>query len=84
MNYLEMSRDEAHGGGSWAFPNCVWAPTEKDKGGRWPFWSKINGIRPGDIVIHLRGIQPNAKFVGYSSASGNGFITSKSPPDPKT
>jgi hypothetical protein len=83
MMFLEMSRDEGHGGGSWAFPNCVWAPTQKKRGGKWPFWTKVGDIREGDIVLHLRGISPNAEFVGYSRASGDGFVTSRRPPDPK-
>jgi putative restriction endonuclease len=83
MIYLEMSRDEVHGGGTWAFPNCVWAPTEKEGGGRWPFWEKVLAIRTGDTVLHLRGVTPKAFFVGFSKASGDGFETSKRPPDPK-
>jgi putative restriction endonuclease len=80
--YLEMSRNEDHGGGAWAFTNCVWAPTEKKGGGDWPFWNKVLHIIEGDIVLHLRGITPNARFVGYSIASGNGFRTTKRPPIP--
>jgi putative restriction endonuclease len=83
MMYLEMSRDEAHGGGTWSFPNCVWAPAEKESGGKWPFWTKVLDMRGGDLVIHLRGVTPNAKFVGYSRAVGDGFETTKHPPDPK-
>lgn len=64
MSYLEMSRDEIHGGGSWAF------------------WSKILKIDAGDVIIHLKGIPPEAKFVGYSIASGNGFVTERRPPNP--
>jgi len=82
MIYLEMSRDPAHGGGSWSFPNCVWAPTEKDGGGSWPFWSKVGGMREGDLVLHLRGVTPHADFVGFSTVAGNGFETEKRPPDP--
>jgi putative restriction endonuclease len=81
MIYLEMSRDEAHGGGTWAFPNCVWAPIEKRRGGSWPFWTKIQQVRQGDTIIHLRGKTPNAYFVGYSIASGDGFETTRRPPD---
>ncbi len=77
-----MSRVETHGGGTWAFPNCVWAPTEKKGGGSWPFWQKVLAIQEGDIVLHLRGVQPNAFFIGYSRASGVGFTTSKRPPQP--
>jgi hypothetical protein len=37
MAYLEMARDEDHGGGTWAFANCVWAPIKKENGTRWVF-----------------------------------------------
>lgn len=82
MVFLEMSRDEHHGGGTWAFSHCVWAPTEKKGGGKWPFWEKILSIRTGDVVLHLRGKSPNAFFVGYSTASSDGFETSRRPPNP--
>ena len=83
MIYLEMSRDEAHGGGSWSFTNCVWAPTHTTKGTAWPFWNKILQVKEGDTVLHLRGVRPNARFVGYSRASGDGFETTRRPPDAK-
>lgn len=83
MVFLEMSRDEAHGGGSWGFGRCVWAPTEKEHGGRWPFWDKVGTVRQGDIILHLRGVGSRAAFVGYSIASGDGFVTSSRPPDPR-
>ena len=81
MIFLEMSRVETHGGGTWAFPNCIWSPSEKENGGKWPFWEKVLAVKEGDTVIHLRGIQPNAHFVGFSQAAGDGFITTKRPPD---
>lgn len=81
MIFLEMSRVETHGGGTWAFPNCIWSPSEKESGGKWPFWEKVLAVKEGDIVIHLRGIQPNAQFVGFSRAAGDGFVTTKRPPD---
>jgi putative restriction endonuclease len=80
MIFLEMSREEEHGGGSWAFPNCVWSPSVKENGSKWPFWEKVLSIQEGDTVLHLRGVHPNAFFVGYSTATGNGFVTSKRPP----
>jgi putative restriction endonuclease len=80
MTYLEMSRDEEHGGGSWEFGRCVWAPTQKEMGGQWPFWNKILNVREGDVVIHLRGRSPHAKFVGYSIAAASGFETTAQPP----
>ena len=82
MIYLEMSRDETHGGGTWAFPKCVWAPTKRRDGSSWPFYSKILQINDGDVIIHLRGKKPEAWFVGCSIASGNGFETNSRPPHP--
>lgn len=75
-----MSRDEQHGGGTWAFTNCVWAPTRKRNGGKWPFWDKVADIRQGDTIIHLRGVRPEAYFIGFSVASGDGFETTRRPP----
>jgi hypothetical protein len=83
MIYLEMSRDPVHGGGTWAFGNCIWAPNAKQDGSQWPFWSKILEIREGDLILHLRGVTPNAEFIGFSIASGEGFETRKRPPEPK-
>jgi len=83
MIYIEMSRDEAHGGGTWAFTNYVWAPTEKRGGGAWPYWTKVRDVRQGDTILHLRGKTPNANFIGYSVASGDGFESTRRPPDPK-
>ncbi len=83
MIYLEMSRDETHGGGTWSFPKCLWAPTHKKGGSAWPYWGKIFRVREGDTVLHLRGITPHARFVGYSRASGDGFETTRRPPEPK-
>lgn len=83
MIYIEMSRDEVHGGGTWGFTNCVWAPTQKRGGGPWPFWNKVLAVKQGDTILHLRGKTPNAYFVGYSVASGDGFQSTRRPPDPK-
>ena len=82
MAYLEMSRDQTHGGGSWGFKSCVWAPEKKKNGHRWPFWSKIGMVRQGDVVVHLKGNSRTAAFVGYSVASGDGILTDERPPMP--
>ncbi|RUX96069.1 MULTISPECIES: HNH endonuclease [unclassified Mesorhizobium] len=83
MMYLEMSRDDAHGGGSWGFTKCVWAPVHKENGSSWPFWSKVGDIKAGDVVLHLRGVPPNAEFVGYSIATTDGSAALDRPPEPK-
>jgi len=81
--YLEMSRDEDHGGGSWGFSKCIWAPTIKEDGSSWPFWTKVSDVKKGDIIIHLKGIAPHAYFVGFSTAASNGYISNGRPPLPK-
>jgi putative restriction endonuclease len=83
MVYIEMARDIEHGGDTWAFPNCVWAPTKKRDDNSWIFWKKILQIKKGDIILHLRGKSPKACFVGYSVAAGDGFETTRRPPEPK-
>ncbi|MER9976241.1 HNH endonuclease [Mesorhizobium sp. M0085] len=83
MMYLEMSRDDTHGGGSWGFTKCAWAPVQKENGSSWPFWSKVGDIEAGDVVLHLRGVPPHAEFVGYSIATSDGYSTADRPPEPK-
>lgn len=82
MIYLEMSRDEQHGGGTWGFTNCVWAPTRNRVGRPWAYWENVVKVREGDTIIHLRGKSQKACFIGYSTASGDGFATTQRPPDP--
>lgn len=82
MVYLEMSRDPEHGGGAWAFLSCLWAPTKKANGSSWPYWTKLLQVKRGDTVLHLRGVPPEATFVGYSQASSDGFVTTERPPHP--
>src|SRR5690349_17972401 len=83
MIYLEMSRDLTHGGGDWGFGKCVWSPSRKQDGSKWPFWTKVLDVRQGDVIVHLRGIPPTASFVGYSIAATDGYRTKHRPPDPK-
>lgn len=81
MIYLEMARDEVHGGGDWSFKECVWAPTRKRDGkGSWPFWNKVGEIIKGDTIVHLRGKHKKAAFVGYSTATTDGYVTKHKPP----
>jgi putative restriction endonuclease len=79
--YLEMSRDEAHGGGDWGFPMCLWVPTRKRDDTQWVFWSKILDVRTDDVVLHLRSIPPHASFIGYSIARSDGYEATQRPPN---
>lgn len=82
MLYLEMSRDGLHGGGSWSFRNCIWAPTRKKNGARSPYWEKVREVLQGDTILHLRGTPPQANFVGFSQVSTDGIETILRPPQP--
>jgi hypothetical protein len=83
MIYLEMSRDNDHGGVGWGFAECLWAPSRKENGGQWPFWGKVADVKAGDVVIHLKGKPPSAAFVGISTVAADGYETQFRPPLPK-
>lgn len=80
--WLEMSRDEKHGGGSWRFKKCLWAPTHKNPRGKWPFWENLLRIEKDDIIFHLRGLTHHASILGFSIADSSGYETFESPPKP--
>ena len=82
MIWLEMTRDESHGGNGWGFAQCVWSPTHKTDGANWPFWNAIRNVRKGDVIFHLQG-KNSPKFIGYSIASTDGFETKRRPPEPE-
>ncbi|MDF3058928.1 MAG: putative restriction endonuclease [Rariglobus sp.] len=75
-----MSRDADHGGKGWGFSTCLWAPIKKENGAQWPFWSKVRQVLPGDVVLHLKGIPPNAHFTGFSVVASAGYKTESRPP----
>src|SRR5688500_2419057 len=78
--FIEMSRDPDHGGKGWEFTTCVWAPSKKEDGGRWPHWTKVGTVRSGDLILHLRGKPPHAAFVGFSVAENDVYQTKERPP----
>jgi putative restriction endonuclease len=87
MLWLEMSRDRTHGGGSWDFSLSLWSPSRKESntgapGTRWGFWDTGLKVRAGDSVLHLRGKDEKAAFVGFSAAETDGFETKERPPEP--
>jgi putative restriction endonuclease len=83
--WIEMSRDEEHGGDEWGFTKCIWAPTYKKSEGEdklWLFWDNVNKVKTGDIVFHLRGKGQKAEFVGCSIAKTDGHETLERPLSP--
>jgi putative restriction endonuclease len=82
MLWLEMSRDEVHGGGSWAFGQSLWSPSHKTNDTKWAFWETLLRVETDDPVLHLRGKGDSAAFVAFSTAAADGFETSDRPPSP--
>ena len=81
MIWLEMSREEKHGGGEWSFQKCIWAPShKKGTNNKWLFWENILNVRKNDIVIHLRGKGEEAAFIGFSNVISDGYETKDRPP----
>ena len=80
MFWLEMSRDEVHGGGSWAFGQSLWSPARKKNNTSWAFWDTLLRVETHDPILHLRGKDKSAAFVGISTAAADGFETADSPP----
>lgn len=81
--WIEMSRNNNHGGDNdWGFTKCIWAPTNTKKGGEWIFWNNIKNVRKNDIILHLKGENKEAQFVGFSIAQCDGFVTNERPSDP--
>lgn len=83
--WIEMSRDEEHGGDEWGFTKCIWAPTYKKSQGEdklWPFWNNVKKVKTRDIVFHLRGKGRKAEFVGFSIVKTDGHETIERPPSP--
>ena len=81
--WLEMSRDEEHGGSGWSFTECLWSPSHKNPSGKWIFWELLLRIKKGDVIVHLRGKTHHAAFVGYSIADAGGYETVERPTTPK-
>ena len=89
MIWLEMFRGVSHGGGNWDFGECLWSPIhKKDRDGiliensSWPYWENLLKVQAGDTILHLKGKDSEAAFVGFSTAVTDGFKTSECPPEP--
>jgi putative restriction endonuclease len=89
MLWLEMSRDQTHGGEGWGFTECLWSPSRKRNlnsdgasGTRSPYWENLLRVQAGDLVLHLRDdAHGHGFFVGYSVAVQNGYETEERPPE---
>ncbi len=80
MLWLEMSRDQLHGGDGWEFTRTLWSPARKRDGSKWAFWENVFKVREGDLIVHLRDIGRESFFVGTSTADTDGFETNQRPP----
>jgi putative restriction endonuclease len=80
--WIEMSRDEEHGGAGWGFLECLWSPTLNEAGNKQGWWEKQREIRAGDCVLHLRGDGSAASFIGISICASDCEVTNERPSKP--
>jgi len=81
MMWLELRKHDYKYNDGWNFTESVWAPTKKENGQKWPFWYLVNNVIKGDIIFHLKEIQNEKVFAGYSIAKTDGYITNNLPTD---
>ncbi len=79
MVWLELRTNETNYNEGWNSTESVWAPMRKSNNYRWGYWEAVNSIAEGDIIIHIKSINNNNYFIGYSIASGNAYITHNLP-----
>lgn len=75
MIWLELRANETTYTEGWNFIQSVWAPTKKENGGQWPFWNLIGQVVKGDLIFHLKETNNVKRFVGYSTAATDGYVT---------
>ncbi|GAB3502972.1 hypothetical protein [Emticicia fontis] len=74
MIWIELRENEIEYNEGWRFKESAWAPTKKRDGSEWPFWNIIKQVAKGDIIFHLKKQGNKKKFLGYSTASTDGYI----------
>jgi len=79
MIWLELRANSRTYDPGWNFTESVWAPTKKVNGSNWPFWNLVNQVVAGDIIFHLREINRDKVFTGYSIALTDGYTTQEKP-----
>src|SRR4051812_17387956 len=82
--WLEMSRDQVHGGPGWGFGECLWVPARKRNGARSRYWDTLREVRTDDVIVHLLGRAEQSAFVACSVAATDGEETRERPPQPGT
>ena len=83
MIWLELRTQDNKYKKGWNFSESIWAPILKENGSRWPFWYLVNNVIKGDIIFHLKHVNGEPFFVGYSIAGTDGYITDSLPTDEK-
>lgn len=81
MIWLELRSNNSIYRDGWNFSESVWAPTLTSDGKQWPFWTSVGRVVKGDIIFHLREEENIKRFVGYSTALTDGYLTTQLPAD---
>lgn len=75
MVWLELRVHNTEYDSGWNVGESVWAPTRKENGARWPFWEIIGNVIKNDVIIHLRKLNGQKFFTGFSVAATDGYLT---------
>jgi putative restriction endonuclease len=79
MIWLELRVNQTKYDFGWNFSESVWAPTKKSNGHNWPYWYLVGDVIKGDIIFHISKVKGIKKFLGYSTALNDAYITNDNP-----
>ena len=82
--WVENSTDPQHGGEGWGYGEVLWAPqwNSGGEGKSSAVHTRIGQVKDGDLVVHIRQIAGVPYLDGFSTADGNGGLTTEAPPLP--
>lgn len=79
MIWLELRTNNTKYNEGWNLLESVWAPITKSNGVKWPFWGLVGNVIKGDIIFHLTKDSGKKRFLGYSVANTDGYLTYDKP-----
>ena len=79
MVWIELRTKDVRYDTGWNTTESIWAPTRKKRGGRQGYWQLVNSVTKGDVIFHLRYYDGHKRFIGYSVAQSDGYITRARP-----
>lgn len=79
MTWLELRTKDTVYNDGWNIKQSVWSPSLKKDGKRWPHWNLVEQVVKNDIIFHVFKIDGRNKFIGYSTADTDAYVSSEIP-----